>query len=80
MDVLARDYDLGHEVIIYRAATLPMHEPRMERIALSKLPDADIGMHETLVVPPARPLEQDLSIRERLSALDAVREDERARI
>jgi hypothetical protein len=71
VDVLARDYDLGHEVIIYRAATLPMHEPRMERIPLGKLPDADIDMHETLVIPPARRLEPDLQIRERLSALDA---------
>ena len=71
VDVLARDYDLGHEVIIYRAATLPMHEPRMERIPLGKLPDADIDMHETLVIPPARRLEPDLQIRERLSDLDA---------
>jgi uncharacterized protein YabN with tetrapyrrole methylase and pyrophosphatase domain len=80
VEVLARDYDLSHEVIIYRAATLPMHEPRMDRIPLGKLPDADVDMHSTLVIPPARPLEQDLSIRERLSALDAAREDERARI
>jgi uncharacterized protein YabN with tetrapyrrole methylase and pyrophosphatase domain len=71
VDILARDYDLSHEVIIYRAATLPMHEPRMERLPLGKLPIADVGMHETLVIPPARPLEPDLSIRERLSALDA---------
>jgi uncharacterized protein YabN with tetrapyrrole methylase and pyrophosphatase domain len=77
VDILARDYDLSHEVIIYRAATLPMHEPRMERLPLGKLPIADVGMHETLVIPPARPLEPDLSIRERLSALDARQESER---
>ena len=71
VELLARDYDLGHEVIIYRAATLPMHEPRIERLPLGKLPDADITMHETLVIPPARPLEPDLQVRERLSALDA---------
>jgi hypothetical protein len=28
-------------------------------------------MHETLVIPPARTLEPDLQIRERLSSLDA---------
>jgi hypothetical protein len=72
VDVLGRDYDLGHEAIIYRAATLPMHEPRMERLPLGDLPGADIDMHATLVIPPARPLEPDLQIRERLSALDAV--------
>jgi precorrin-3B methylase len=70
VEILARDYDLSHEVIIYRAATLPMHEPRMDRIALGKLPQADVDMHSTLVIPPARSLEPDLSIRERLSALD----------
>jgi Tetrapyrrole (Corrin/Porphyrin) Methylases len=71
VDVLARDYDLGHEVIIYRAATLPMHEPRMDRLPLGMLPEAEVDMHETLVIPPARTLEPDLQIRERLSSLDA---------
>jgi hypothetical protein len=71
VDVLARDYDLAHEVIIYRAATLPMHEPRIERLRLGKLPDADITMHETLVIPPARTPEADPQVRQRLSALDA---------
>ncbi|HWW81525.1 MAG TPA: SAM-dependent methyltransferase [Steroidobacteraceae bacterium] len=71
VDVLARDYDLEHEVIVYRAATLPMHEPRMERLPLGKLPEAEVDMHDTLVIPPARTLEPDLQIRERLSSLDA---------
>lgn len=71
VDVLARDYDPAHQVIIYRAATLPMHAPRIERLALSKLPDADVDMHVTVVIPPARPLAADLEIRERLRALDA---------
>jgi hypothetical protein len=74
VELLARDYDLGHEVIIYRAATLPMHAPRIERLSLGKLPDADITRHETLVIPPARPLEPDPQVRERLSALDAALE------
>jgi precorrin-3B methylase len=71
VEILARDYDLAHEVIIYRAATLPMHEPRMERIPLGKLPEAAVDMHSTLVIPPARSLEPDPEIRTRLSALDA---------
>jgi hypothetical protein len=71
VDVLARDYDLAHEVILYRAATLPMHEPRVERLPLGKLPQAQIDQQATLVIPPARSLEPDLQIRERLSALDA---------
>jgi uncharacterized protein YabN with tetrapyrrole methylase and pyrophosphatase domain len=69
VDVLARDYPLTHEVILYRAATLPLHEARIERLPLSRLPDADIDMHATLVIPPARALEPDAETRERLSAL-----------
>jgi precorrin-3B methylase len=75
VDVLARDYDLSHEVIIYRAATLPMQDPLIERVALGKLPDAKVDMHSTLVIPPARALEPDTQIRERLSALDAAMDE-----
>jgi hypothetical protein len=71
VDVLARDYDLAHEVIIYRAATLPVQEPLIQRLPLGKLPDTEVDMHSTLVIPPGRPLEPDREIRERLSALDA---------
>jgi uncharacterized protein YabN with tetrapyrrole methylase and pyrophosphatase domain len=70
VDVLARDYDLDHEVILYKAVTLPVHQPMIARLALRELPDADFDMHATLVIPPAKPLEPDLQIRRRLSALD----------
>jgi hypothetical protein len=70
VDILARDYDLSHEVVIYRAATLPMQKPLIERVPLGTLPEAQVDMHSTLVIPPARPLEPDTQIRERLSALD----------
>jgi hypothetical protein len=70
VDVLARDYDLAHEVTIYRAATLPMQDSRIDRLPLGQLPDAAIDMHVTLVIPPSRPLEPDLTIRERLDAID----------
>jgi hypothetical protein len=72
VELLAGDYDLSHEVIVYRAATLPIHQPRIERMPLGSLPDADIDMHATLVIPPSRALEPNTEIRERLSALDAV--------
>ncbi len=69
--MLARDYDPQHEVIIYKAATLPLQQPRCERIALRELPHATLDLHATLVIPPARALEPDVEIRERLNALDA---------
>ena len=49
---------------------MPMQAARIERLALGKLPDADIDMHATLVIPPARKLEPDLQVREALNALD----------
>ncbi len=70
VDVLARDYPLTHEVIVYRAATLPIQPPRIERLALGDLPQADVGMADTVVIPPARAMQPDREIRARLAALD----------
>jgi uncharacterized protein YabN with tetrapyrrole methylase and pyrophosphatase domain len=70
VDVLADDYPLQHQVTIYRAATLPIERPRIDRIALGALPQAKIGMAETVVVPPVRPLEANPDILARLDALD----------
>jgi precorrin-3B methylase len=71
VDVLARDYDLAHEVILYRAVTLPMQQPRIERLPLGKLPTANIDMQVTLVIPPATSLEADPTVRESLADLDS---------
>ena len=70
VEVLAHEYPLTHEVIIYRCATLPIQQPRMERVALGDLPEADIGMPDTVVVPPVRALQPDLAMRARLAELD----------
>lgn len=70
VNVLARDYPANHEVIIYRAATLPIQTPRIERLALSALPQADMEMSDTLAVPPSRLLQPDAATRARLAALD----------
>ena len=75
VDVLARDYPLDHEVIIYRAPTLPIQQARIERVPLGELTQAELGMADTVVVPPARPLQADPAIRARLAALDAARKD-----
>jgi len=70
VDVLARDYPLNHEVIVYRAATLPIQSPRIERMTLADLPEADIGMSEMVAIPPAMPMQADAEVRARLAALD----------
>jgi uncharacterized protein YabN with tetrapyrrole methylase and pyrophosphatase domain len=74
VDVLARDYDLDHELIIYRTVTLPMQQPRIERVRLRDLPSAGIDAHVTVVVPPATTPEPDRNIQELLSVLDSANE------
>ena len=74
VDVLARDYPLEHEVIVYQAATLPIGQPRIDRTTLRALPGAQLGMADTLAIRPALPMEPDEEIRARLAALDAVSE------
>lgn len=70
VEVLARDYPLDHQVILYQAATLPIQKPRIERLALNDLPGASTGMGDTLAIPPFGPMQPDLAVRARLEALD----------
>ncbi|MCX7514722.1 SAM-dependent methyltransferase [Frateuria hangzhouensis] len=70
VDLLGRDYPPGHEVIIYRAATLPIEAPRVRRVALCDLAQAPMTAEETLVLPPACPLKPNLAMQERLAELD----------
>jgi len=75
VDVLARDYPLEHEVIIYRTATLPIQQARIERVKLCALPQADIGMADTVVIPPARAMQVDHEMRAKLDVLDRAMSD-----
>jgi hypothetical protein len=72
VDVLSRDYDPAHEVILYKAVTLPISRPEIVRLPLAGLPEAECDMHSTLVVPPASTLESDEEIRDRLRTLERV--------
>lgn len=68
MDVLLKDYPPEHEITIYRSATLPIQQARIRQIRLDQLPQAEISMEDTVVLPPARPLEPNLELRARLAA------------
>lgn len=70
IEVLARDYDLHHEAILYKAPTLPIDQPWIERLELGALPGADFDLHATLVIPPATSLQPDRQTLARLAALD----------
>jgi len=70
VDLLAEDYPLDHEVIAYEAATLPIATPRIGRMPLSDLVTAELHLHTTLVIPPARPMQRDQVMLDRIRALD----------
>jgi len=70
---LAQDYPPNHKVTIYRAATLPIHLPRIERTTLRKLASARIDPVDTLVLAPARKLIVDAKTLRRLDALSGSR-------
>lgn len=72
LDLLAVEgYPPAHEVIVYEAATLPISTPRMHRMPLSDLVDAELFMHSTLVVPPVGPMERNLDMLARIAKIDA---------
>ncbi len=71
VDLLAKDYPLDHQVIIYEAATLAIGKPRMEFIPLSQLPHAELSPHSTLVIPPSVALQANTELLRSLEALQA---------
>jgi uncharacterized protein YabN with tetrapyrrole methylase and pyrophosphatase domain len=70
LDLLGQDYPLEHEVILYRAATLPIDKPHVLRTPLKDLPSVNIDLADTLVIPPARALEANAELIGRLARLD----------
>ena len=71
---LLEDYPADHEVIVYRAATLPVEEARVQRVALRDFASAEFTGQETLVIPPGQALTPNSAMRARLDALDAAHE------
>lgn len=71
LEVLAdAGYPAGHEVIAYEACTLPIGEPRMQRMPLAAFEHAELRVQTTLVIPPAEELRPNQPMLERLARLD----------
>ena len=68
LERLLRDYPPAHEVILYEAATLAIHAPRIERLPLLALPVAALSQASTLVLPPLRDPVPDAAMRVALAA------------
>jgi len=71
VELLAKDYPLDHPCIVYEAATLPIHVPRRDTIALRDLALTPLDLTSTLVLPPAVPLQGNAAMMARIAELDA---------
>ena len=69
VELLSQWYPLDHQVILYEAVTLPIQQPRIERITLSDLPKAQMDLKTTLVIPPATVAKANQVILDKLKAL-----------
>lgn len=61
-EVLLRDYPRDHEVVVYEAPPFPVCPPKILRIPLSRLGQADVTGNSTLFVPPLGNVEYDWEI------------------
>jgi uncharacterized protein YabN with tetrapyrrole methylase and pyrophosphatase domain len=69
---LERRYPRGHKVVVYEAAQLPVCEPTIVRVPLSRLASVAVSPLATLYVPPLRSAAADLGLPPRL-AMDGAR-------
>jgi uncharacterized protein YabN with tetrapyrrole methylase and pyrophosphatase domain len=69
VELLIQDYPRDHEVIAYEAATLPISAPRIERMPLSDLTTTKLTQETTLVIPPARLMQINQALMDRLAGL-----------
>lgn len=53
VNYLKNYYNATHEVVLYEAAQYPSFEPRIQRLPLNALPNANFSRISTLYVPPA---------------------------
>jgi len=65
-EVLEEHYPAHHEVVIYEATDLPVCDPRIVRVPLAGLADAEVTWASTLYVPPLPRRPIDLRMRDRL--------------
>ncbi|MCP4864590.1 MAG: hypothetical protein GY897_11595 [Alteromonas sp.] len=69
VDMLFKYYAPSHEVAIYESPFLPTQQPRIIWQPLDELPEADISLISTLVIPPGRRLIPNDEIVTRLKSI-----------
>lgn len=68
-EVLLENYPAHHEMTLYKAATNCLQQSSIIKVPLSELPEANICMQTTLVIPPAKKLKINIHVKKRLEAL-----------
>jgi uncharacterized protein YabN with tetrapyrrole methylase and pyrophosphatase domain len=66
VEVLLQHYKNSHEVIIYEASRYLGFRPSIQRVALGRVPDAELTAASTLYIPPREQAELDAAMAERL--------------
>jgi len=73
-EALSEIYPITHEVVVYEAATLPVHAPSIERLALGELHLAKVSQSSTLFIPALLAPTPDLNRLAKLTALEDAQE------
>ena len=71
VDYLVGAYSADHEAVVYEAAQYPVCEPTVERLPLSRVPEAGVTVNSTLCVPPAGPPTQHPAMLARLGMTES---------
>lgn len=71
VELLAEYYPLSHEVILYEAASLPFQQARISKLPLAELPQAEMNLKTTLVLPPGHKLIKNQAVLDKLAAIRA---------
>lgn len=72
---LRESHPADHQVVLYEAATFPGCPPRIERVALQQLEQAELSLLTTLYLPPSRVPETDFSLHLQLTMWQKMAEE-----
>lgn len=75
VDMLLAYYDPSHRVAIYESPFLPIEKPKIIWFRLDELPNAEVSLISTLVIPPGRRLVPNDHIVRRLKSIYASAHD-----
>lgn len=70
VDLLAQDYPLTHQVILYQAKVLAIDSVVKHSVALADLGEAPMSQHTTLVIPPSQPMQRNERVLQQLVAIE----------